>query len=82
MKSLAGQAKGLKDVISKIVKEKDRLEKQNNKLANPPRTKSNQLYKSSDILVSKETQTCQLDADLVLTTNTMTFPTKPPSTTI
>lgn len=66
----------MKDVISKINEEKDRLEKQNKKLAKSPLTKSNQLSKSSDILVSKETQTCQLDADLVLTTNTMTFPNK------
>ena len=45
------KAKGLKDVISKIKEEKDRLEKQDHKLAKFPLTKSNQLSTSSDILV-------------------------------
>ena len=51
-----------------------KLENENKKFVKFPLTKSDQLYKSSEILVSKETQTCQFKADLALTTNSMTTP--------
>ena len=49
-----------------------KLKNENKKFVKFPLTKSDQLYKSSEILVSKETQTCQSNADLALTTNSTT----------